>query len=546
MKLPRSVVSCLLAAFAFASVALRYPTTSHETGVDSFFIHNLTASIVQTGEAKWILNPLSLFGLFPLSYPSAGPFFLGSLSLLAQADLEPLILLSSLLFGALSVLTSFAMAREFRDDDFFCLAASFLYAFSPRFLSFTLWTASMRGLFMVLLPIFVLMILRTYRVPSGANFTVLVLTFGVLAAVHRLGILMVVLFLGAVVAAIVGQAFHILRLRVPRIFLRSSYRRASPYLAFGTIVAISTIMLAATDVLGSYSTGELATGTSAGVELLNLAVSLGRSSGFALILGVLGLLVLVKSQNKTLRETFLAVSFLALIPTLFLRVYTGFYILPFVALLGALALLSMTHLRSRRARYALLAVSLGTALVFSTAILQYEVSNVTSLQPGTYSTATYLASTQRPGIIANDGLLGVRIASICGCAYLPIGGAGTTFQGPELLAYGYYTPSEVFQNLTRIPLFDLTLDSDSPWVVNSIQSELDWVKIMESPYSRHSAVLERYNPVLLVENRNVGLNFYAYGNTYPSSFVQSASDGAYLVYESQGEAVYYVNVPGGR
>ncbi len=543
MKLPRSVVFSLLTASILISMALRYPTTGHETGVDSFFIHNLTTSIVRDGNAKWILNPLSFFGLFPLSYPSAGPFFLASFSELSDLSIELVILLASLAFGAFGALSSFALAREFRDDDFFCLAVSFIYSFAPRFLSFTLWTASMRGLFMAFLPVFVWTILKAYREPSVKNFSVLILVFGILAAIHRLGILMTVIVVGSIFAYLIVLVLRILRIRVPRFFLRSFYQRSSSYLALGATAGVVLVMLLGTDILGAYSEGQLATGRSVEVELFNLGISLARSTGLALLFAVLGLFVLARSRNKTIREPFLVVAFIALIPTLFLRAYTGFYILPFVAILGGLALLSTSRIKRRKSRQFLLALSLAAMMVFSAVVLHYEEGSITVMANNTYSTATYISAMHTPVTISNDGLLGVRVAALSGCPYLPVGGAGTTFQSPELLSYRFFNTKEIYQNLTRIPLADLTLESDSLWVVGSIQAELDWVKIMQSPYDHPKSTLTRYRPVLYLENRNVGVSFYAYGNTYPSAFAQSAHDDAYLIYESPSESLYYVYSP---
>ncbi len=540
MKLPRSVVLSILAASILFSITLRYPTTSHETGVDSFFIHNLTTNIIREGNGEWVLNPLSLFGLFPLSYPSAGPFLFAGLSWLSGLSVEVTILLASLAFGAFGVLTSFALAREFRDDDFFCLSVSSIYAFAPRFLSFTLWTGSMRGLFMVVLPIFVWTILRSYREPRAINFSLLVLVFVILAAIHRLGILMAVIVLGSIFAFLVATVIRILRIRMPRVFLHSAYRRVSAYLALGAIAGAAAITSLGTDVLGSYSGGQLAAGGSFGVEIFNLGVSLARSVGLALVFALLGILVLVRSRNKTLREPFLVAAFLALIPTLFLRVYTGFYILPFIALLAGLALLSMSQVKRRRLRVLLLAASLAATVIFSAVVLQYEENNLTAITDRTYSTATYVSWIRGPRIIANDGLLGVRVASISGCPYLPVGGAGTTFQSPELLAYGFFGREEIYNNLTRIPLSELTVDTDSPWLVTSVQAELDWVNMMQSPYYHSSSTLTRYSPNLYLEDRSVGVGFDAYGNTYPSAFAQSAHDDAYLIYESSSESLYYV------
>ena len=148
----RTTLSCLIVLTVF-NLLLRYPQFPHEVGIDSFFVHTLSVAIVSDGFARWILNPFSFFGWYPLSYPSAGPFLLSSASVVGDIDVETSIFVVSMLLGPVGILSSFMMAREFRESDLFALGAASLYGLAPRFLAFTLWSASTRSLFMSLLPI---------------------------------------------------------------------------------------------------------------------------------------------------------------------------------------------------------------------------------------------------------------------------------------------------------------------------------------------------------------------------------------------------------
>ena len=75
MILPKKVVYCLLLVLAGGNILFRYPLdVGHELGADTTFVHTLTTGLVQDGHAAWILHPLSYFGLYALSYPSAMPF----------------------------------------------------------------------------------------------------------------------------------------------------------------------------------------------------------------------------------------------------------------------------------------------------------------------------------------------------------------------------------------------------------------------------------------------------------------------------------------
>ncbi|MGQ0796760.1 MAG: hypothetical protein ACT4OI_02680 [Methanobacteriota archaeon] len=544
MKLGRRTTKALLGSFMALSLLLRYPSFEHEVGVDSFFVHTLTLSIVDDGHAEWTLNPLSWFGWYPLSYPSGGPFLIADVSVVSGLSIETAILFLSLGFGAFGVLTAFMMAREFRDDDLFCLAVAFFYAFAPRFLAFTLWSASTRSIFMTLLPSFIWIVLRTHREPKLLNYAFLVVFFLLLASTHRLAALLAVVMVAFLAAVLVVLVFRILRIRLPRIVLTAPYRRLSPYIALAAFAGIVSGIIFGTDILDSYSAGELFNSDSVEVQLLNFGVSLARSVGTGLVLAFLGVFILVRSRNKTFREAFLVLSFLGLTPTLFLRQYTGFYILPFITLFAALAILGIAKLRVPHVRRTALASAFALTLVFSTGVLSYELEHTSELQGTTYSSGIYMQYVPGSGtVVANEGLMGIRVASICACPHLPVGGAGTTFQSPELLVYGFFTEAEVLENVVRIPLHELTLESDSPWIVPTIQAEADWAAIMQTPYDGTSQSLRRYAPSFFLENERYAGAFFAYGNTYPSVYAASVHAGAYKIYDGSGEAIWYVAVP---
>ncbi|HKZ99925.1 MAG TPA: hypothetical protein VJ326_10130 [Thermoplasmata archaeon] len=513
-------------------------------GVDSFFIHNLATNIAVDGHAEWILNPLSWFGWYPLSYPSAGPFLLADFSSVGGQPIEGSILVASMAFGGIGVLTSFVMAREFREDAPFCLLASFIYSFAPRFLAFTLWSASTRNLFMVLLPVFIWSVLRAYREPKTRNFVFVLGTFLVLATIHRLAALLAVFLIAFVASVIVVVLLRVLRTRFPRILLAKPYRRSAPFLAFGSFAGIAALMFFGTDVLSEYTTGELFNGPSVEIQLVNFGVSLARSVGLSLVLAFMGVVTLVRVRNKTLREPFLLLSFLGLTPTLFLRQYTGFYILPFIALFGALVFASLSQIKRRRVRQVVVGVLIGSVFAFSAGVLDYEVQHTTWLPNTMYATATYVHEyAPVENVVSNDGLLGIRIAALSGCAYLPVGGAGTTFQSPELLAYGFFSPQEVEANTVRVPIQELTLESDSPWIASTIQAEADWVAIMQASFESSVDTIARYDPSFYLENENLASTFFAYGNRYPSLFATSAHASAYKIYDNDVETLWYVAVP---
>ena len=215
--------------------------------------------------------------------------------------------------------------------------------------------------------------------------------------------------------------------------------------------------------------------------------------------------------------------------------------LPFLALLSAFLILSLARPKRIRIHRVAVPALMVSFLVFSGVVLTYELDHGTSLSEPTYSTALLLRdSGPNHRLIANDGLVGIRVAAVTGNPYLPIGGAGTTFQSPELLAYRYFNATEVETNVVASPLQDLTLDSDSPWAINTIQAELDWVHIMESPLGSLSVASVRYHPDTYLENKQFPGSYTAFGNVYPSALAESAYSSAYKLYDGESESVWFL------
>lgn len=548
MKLPRKTTFALLGAIIVLSMILRYPRSQHEVGVDSFFVHTLAVAIVSDGHAEWILNPFSYFGWYPLSYPSAGPFFLGSASSLTGLNLEASILIIALLLGPIGILSAFMMAREFRSDPVFALVVAFLYGLAPRFLAFTLWSASTRSLFMALLPIFMWALLANYRRRSTSRLVVLAISVVMLAATHRLVALLSVVLVAFLLAVTVLVFLRILRIHFPRIVLRSRFRRATPHLALATLVGIAGAMLIGTDVLQEYTYGELSSGTEPYIQLLNLSVSIARSGGVALPLMLVGLVVVTRQRNKTIHEPFLALAFLGLIPTLLLRQYAGFYILPLLVLLGGLGFLGLLDVAKRRPRLVPVTGVVLTLVAggFSAYVLGVEIARSTGIDSETYATSLYAKGLASPWTyVANDGLTGIQVAAISGVRILPVGGAGTTFQSPELLAFGFYSADEVNAQLMRVSIQELTIESDSLWIAPDIQAELDWVLILQAPNGEIPRRLEsRYAPTFLLELKAAAGQFLAYDNTYCSDLGLWAHASAYRIYENGRESLWWLHAPG--
>jgi hypothetical protein len=236
----------------------------------------------------------------------------------------------------------------------------------------------------------------------------------------------------------------------------------------------------------------------------------------------------------------MVVSLVALVPTLFLRQYTGFYCIPFVSLFVVAGLLRILHgFSSRRLKFALAGGAVVFALATSQAIVGYDLAAGRPMSLSEYNLGMY-GRLAGPGTwVFNDGLLGARMSSLAGKPLLPIGGATTAFQSPELLMYGFVEPNKL--QIRPVPLSQLTVESDSAFVLDGVQAEADWSRMHASTVDTIPLTLLReYNPRYLTANNAFPSYYYAYGNLYPSLLLATASASRYIVYQDQTVTVWVI------
>jgi hypothetical protein len=540
----RRLILTLLLAMTFGSLAMRYPT-GHEVGVDSFAMHTMAESIVVSGDAAWILSPLSYFGLYPVSYPSAGPFLLASLSITTGIEIEGTILFSSLLLGVAGILTSFVMAREFRRTGMFAVTVAFVYAFAPRFLAFTLWQASTRNLFMALLPLFVWSMLRFQRQRSAKNLFIGLVSIAILAASHHLVILALVMAAALLFSIILRQGYRVVRTAKPRLVMKATQLGVVRWAGLTAALVVGTGFVIGTNVLSKYKVGELVSGDNLQVELLNLAVSITRSVGLAAPLAIVGLLCSPWMRSASVPESFAIAGLIALTPTLLFREYTGFYILPFLSLFAAYGLLGMsTRLRLHPRASRSMAFGLCVAiLVASGTILDYEIAHNPPISGATYSAATYLRVMSGTGtVVCNEAVTCSRVAAIGGIPILPPAAGSASDPSPEVLIFGFYSSNELRRRIVPAPFQDFRFDTTLLWTVADINPLDDYAAVVQSPVNRIPVTLStRYNPLYYLETSSgIGVFYGSDGRAYRSILSVSLHDGAYAVYADGPETVWWI------
>ncbi len=182
---------CAVLFVILLNIIIRFPVVPHEIGIDSFFIHYLGGVIASEGSIPWLLSPLSLFGLYPYSYPSGIPILLAILHSFTGLEMEWIIYGFALCMGLLGIGTSYLLAGEFFRSRGLQLLFAFVFSLSPLTLKFTIWTASTRGAFLMLLPLALWSLIGFCKEKSALYLLVTISLYFLLWSVHRLFLLLI-------------------------------------------------------------------------------------------------------------------------------------------------------------------------------------------------------------------------------------------------------------------------------------------------------------------------------------------------------------------
>ena len=313
MKFNREFRYLLFTFLIILNIILRYPCAPHELGTDSFYIHALGNSISVHGYAQWILHPLSFLGLYPFSYPSGVPFFISGISQCTRLNMELTILVVAMIFGILSIFTSYLMAGTIWNDDRFKFLVAFGYSLSPLLLKFTIWTISTRGLFIVLMPILVWSLFKGHdsiNISKLRYYVLSILLLIVLIVIHRMFWMALILYFSFFL-------FNFLYKVSEKIIAHEKCKHAKTLISiilFLFTLAIFLLILGALEIPVLASLSQKA--------LWHLLVSNKEIIFLALLLSGITAIFLLIFEEKNSIKRFSSFNLMFLIPTLFLIQFT--------------------------------------------------------------------------------------------------------------------------------------------------------------------------------------------------------------------------------
>ncbi|KKG11801.1 hypothetical protein [Methanosarcina mazei] len=291
------------------NIIIRIPSASHEIGGDTYQLHSIANSLTQFGEARWWSDWLSIFGMSAYSYASAVPFSLSGISQLTGTDMEITVYLFALLLGLLSTSTVYIMAGTIYDGFISKYLMALFYSISAGILAFTSWNASARGLFLVLFPLFIFVLLKKF----SSGWKKLILTafvFIYLRATHNFvyfAIPLMVVFI--FIKIVTGKWFT---------FKDMKATKYQNYL----FLFITCILFVIPFFTKLFITGSKYRG------FITILITTTRYIGPIIAFVIPGFLYLALKNNRTKEENVILLSSLFFIPIFFSPTYGKFVILP--------------------------------------------------------------------------------------------------------------------------------------------------------------------------------------------------------------------------
>src|SRR5205823_2646886 len=260
------------------------------------------SAIIDSKYAAWLINPLSLFGLYPLSHPSGSVLAVAGTTEVGEISVEGSILLLDFISAIMGTLGAFLMAREIKPDPRLALLIAFLFSTAPRFVSSLEWQMPTRSLFTATAPVFVWALLRLRARVGLINLGILATVLLVMMSAHRLAVMMAIAMAAYIVANIFLVTVRILRTTYAAVFLQPRFRAI---LRFGSwcVIAITVVyILLFSGVLGEYEQGQLVGGSTPLVQLENLGISLARTVGLLLPFVIVGAIAVSRTRAPDVRE----------------------------------------------------------------------------------------------------------------------------------------------------------------------------------------------------------------------------------------------------
>lgn len=539
------------------NIIIRFPVVSHEVGTDGFFVHELANSILNYGYAKWILHPLSFFGLFPLSYPSTQPFLLASISSISKITIEYAVLFNGFFLAIVGTFSSYILALKVRNDRLFAFFVAFVFSLSPIFLRYTSWEGSSRGLFIALWPLFIFLILslrEKYKNKYNLYILLVFLMIFILAT-HRVSFFLFITIAAFFLSLILERIYNtnlivkIINKLTPKIVSVHIFYILLIFSIIFFLVQFSGLSFYTGSYSAKLSTGFLNPSSEGGLlnSVINMATSYFGKIGILFSLALIGYFLFFFKTLYDFNTRFIILNILFSLPLLGLKDYMPLFLLPFFSVLIGLTVLAILNKIDQRKiiKKYIIIVFLIISMVFSMYVLFHWRSDISTYQPisePTYNAANFITGKTNNTIITNVGGYGVEISAISGRPVLPLGGASVHWISPGQLIYDFENQSEM--SFIPIEFSQLSLQSDYILDVKGVSNAKDdWANnIMynkvDSKIARDTLKKYRISYLYRVEGLPDKIAYYGYRQ---SDFLVDLAGKGNKIFDDSIGSIWYLD-----
>lgn len=323
---------------AVLNVIIRIPTSPNELGIDSFKIHSYSNLISADGFANWIVHPLSVFGMYPFSTPIAIPFLQSGISQSTGLSIKHTILITSIIFGLIGMITSYIMAKEIKNDNLFALLVSFCFSLSPLFLSYTIWTASTRNLFIALIPFLIWGLLRFYSTHQKRwkYLMLTIISFLFMGMVHHLVLLLIPIIASYFIIFIIKYVkveFYISNSKINLATIPVLHIYLITYVFFIVLQVLKLFVYRDFNIWWQYRSGLFFKGNDALTLFGNMIIDYSSTIGILSLFTIIGIFITLRNSNRTASQNITLITLLAFAPIITWGTYIPLALLPFFCIL---------------------------------------------------------------------------------------------------------------------------------------------------------------------------------------------------------------------
>lgn len=515
MKFSRRLNLILILLLIGLNFILRITINNHEIFTDSYELHVMANSLSEFGEARWWVTKLSIIGMYPNSYASAIPFFTSGTSLLSDLDIELGIYISGIIFGVFCIFASYLLAECFYDDDLFKFFVAFGFSTSTGILTYTTWTAPARGLFIVMLPLFIYALMKFKKNKPVFGLITIVLSL-LLLAIHHLAYYLIPIFVSY---ATINFAYAI-----TNHFKLVKYEKYVPFLiilSFGFMVFFPFI------------TNKFMIGGSKWASLSIMFNEYPRYIGITSLIAFQGFIYLLFKPKKQREEWTLLSMLLFLTIFIFNPMYMKWLVIIFAILLAGIGFMNIAKLSNKNKRIAIFMII--SILILSTTFSAYfqnihtyrSIFGTTRhIENDSYSAALWINGFTKGNLISNDLWKTWHFAIYSEVPFI-------TGSAVDDQIYGF---SDVRNyELRANPIISEEFWLNSPYVrVKGETSFGIWKKIMERSIDNNVVLklINEFNFTYVVQNKNMQNNMFSKHGYFPSNFMKSIYEEKNCVYDN--------------